>query len=224
MELHNVGVTAVWSFASLIVNYIRTDNAIMMWSRPYGDEGVVFVKPENVSTPYRNLSVYLNLTPTVGPWNLNYTVGVAPQWISIEADDPREPSGKRLLSFNNKPGVFVELNNTFTVKGGWQFELGGTWMSRGYMQNMYMKNNYLDFNFGIQKTLLKDGSLIIRLDGSYLLGTAHFDMDTDFGSHTIMQNNRFDTQRIKLSLRYNFNAAKSKYRGTGAGSDERARM
>ena len=224
VELHNVGVTAVWSFASLIVNYIRTDNAIMMWSRPYGDEGVVFVKPENVSTPYRNLSVYLNLTPTVGPWNLNYTVGVAPQWISIEADDPREPSGKRTLSFNDKPGVFVELNNTFTVKGGWQFELGGTWMSRGYMQNMYMKNNYLDFNFGIQKTLLKDGSLIIRLDGSDLLGTAHFDMDTDFGSHTIMQNNRFDTQRIKLSLRYNFNAAKSKYRGTGAGSDERARM
>ena len=224
VELHNLGITAVWSFASLVVNYIRTENAIMMWSRPYNDEGVVFVKPENVPTPYRNLSVYLNLTPTIVPWNLNYTLGAMPQWISIEADDPREPSGKRTLSFNDKPGFFVELNNSLTLKGGWQFELGGTWMSRGYMQNMYMTNNYFDLNFGIQKTLLKDGSLILRLDGSDLLGTAHFDMHTDFGSHTIMQNNSFDSQRIKLSLRYNFNAAKSKYRGTGAGSDEKARM
>lgn len=33
-----------------------------------------------------------------------------------------------------------------------------------------------------------------------------------------------DTQRVKLSLRYNFNAAKSKYRGTGAGSDSKNRM
>ena len=224
VELHNVGVTAVWGFASFIVNYIRTDNAIMLWSRPYNDEGVVFVKPENVPTPYRNLSVYLNLTPTIGPWNINYTFGAMPQWISIETEDPREPSGKRTLSFNDKPGFFAELNNTFTVKGGWQFELGGTWLSKGYMQNVYVSNNYVDLNFGIQKTLLKDGSLIIRLEGKDLLGTAHYDVDTDFGSHTIYQTNRFDSQRIKLSLRYNFNAANNKYRGTGAGSDEKARM
>ena len=224
VELHNIGITAVWGFASFIVNYSRTDNAIMMWSRPYNDEGVVFVKPENVPTPYRNLSVYLNLTPTIGPWNINYTFGAMPQWISIETEDPREPSGKRTLSFNDKPGFFAELNNTFTVKGGWQFELGGTWLSKGYMQNVFVTNNYVDVNFGIQKTLLKDGSLIIRLEGRDLLGTAHYDVDTDFGSHTIYQTNRFDSQRIKLSLRYNFNAANNKYRGTGAGSDEKARM
>ena len=32
-----------------------------------------------------------------------------------------------------------------------------------------------------------------------------------------------DTQRIKFSVRYNFNTAQSKYRG-GAGSDSRERM
>ena len=43
-------------------------------------------------------------------------------------------------------------------------------------------------------------------------------------THTIMQNNVMDTQKVKFSLRYNFNTAKSKYRGTGAGADEKARM
>ena len=33
-----------------------------------------------------------------------------------------------------------------------------------------------------------------------------------------------DTQKLKLSVRYNFNAAQNKYRGTGAGSDSKARM
>ncbi len=224
VKMHNVGVTAVWKWMSFILNYIRTDNAIMMWSTPYNDEGVVMVRPENVPTPYRNLSVYLNFTPTIGPWNLNYTVGAMPQWLTIRPEDPREPSGYREISYNGKPVFFVQLNNTFTVKGGWQFELGGQVATKGYMQNMYITNTYIDLDLAVQKTLLKDGSLVLRLEGSDLLGTAHYDMDTDFGSHTMMQTNNFDTQRIKFSLRYNFNAAKSKYRGTGAGSDEKARM
>ena len=39
-----------------------------------------------------------------------------------------------------------------------------------------------------------------------------------------MQTHRMDTQRFKLSIRYNFNTVQSKYRGTGAGSDNRSRM
>ena len=65
---------------------------------------------------------------------------------------------------------------------------------------------------------------MLRLEGSDLAGMAHYDVDTDFGNHTIAQTNRMDTQRIKLSIRYSFNKAQSKYRGTGAGADERARM
>jgi hypothetical protein len=39
-----------------------------------------------------------------------------------------------------------------------------------------------------------------------------------------MQTNRMDTQKVKLSVRYNFNTAQSKYRGTGAGADSKGRM
>lgn len=76
----------------------------------------------------------------------------------------------------------------------------------------------------VQKTLLKDGSLVIRLEGRDLTGMAHHNVDTDFGSHTILQTNVMDTQKLKLSIRYNFNTAQSKYRGSGAGADSKARM
>ena len=222
--MHNVSLAAVYKWFTVMVNYTRMNNAMVTWSAPYGDEGVVLVKPRNLEEPYRFMAAYVNLTPTVGCWNMNYTLGIQPQWLSITVEDPREASGKRVTTFNGKPIFFVQLQNTLTFKGGWQLELGGQVNSRGYSQNLYLRNTYVDVTAAVQKTLLKDGSLVLRLEGADLLGMAHYDVDSDFGSHTIMQTNRMDTQKVKLSVRYNFNAAPSKYRGTGAGADEKARM
>ena len=225
---HNISVTAVWKFVAFMANYARTNDAIMTWSSPYQPEGVydgvVLVKPKNIDTPYRTLTAYVNLTPTVGPWTLNYTFGAQPQWLTLRMEDPREPSGMREVRFNGKPILFAQLLNTLTLPGGWQFELGGMVQSKGYTQNLYIRNVICDVTAAVQKSLLKDGSLVLRLEGSDLAGLAHYDVNTDFGSHTIMQTNRMDTQRVKLSLRYVFNAAQSKYRGTGAGADAKSRM
>ncbi len=221
---HNLSLTAVWKWMTFMVNYTRTDDAIMIWSSPYGNDGVVLVRPRNIETPYRRMSAFVNLTPTIGPWTINYTVGVQPQWLTINSPDPREASGIRVTKFNGKPICFAQLLNTLTVRGGWQFELGAMVQSTGYTQNVYLKNTYLDFTAAIQKTLLADGSLILRLDGADLAGLAHYDVDSDFGSHTIMQTNLMDTQKLKISIRYSFNASQSKYRGTGAGTDSKARM
>ena len=221
---HDVSLTAVWNFITFVADYSRTNNAIMTWSAPYNDEGVVLVQPRNIETPYRRMSVLVNLTPTIGPWTLNYSFGVQPQWLDIRVADPREASGYRVTQFNDKPIFFAQLQNTFTVKGGWQFELGGLIQSKGYSGNLLMKNVYCDLSAAVQKTLLKDGSLVLRLEGADLLGLARYNVDTDFGSHTIYQTNLMDTQRIKFSLRYNFNTAQSKYRGTGAGQDTKNRM
>ena len=223
---HNVSFTSVWKFLTLVVNYTRTDDAIMTWSAPYdkAQDGVILVRPLNIDAPFRTLSAFVNLTPTIGPWSLNYTLGAIPQWLSIRVDDPREASGSRVTHFNGKPLLFAQLFNTLTLGHGWQLELGGALQSKGYTQNIYLTHTYFDLTAAVQKTLLKDGSLVLRLEGKDLAGTAHYNVDTDFGNHTITQTNLMDTQKVKFSLRYNFNAAQSKYRGTGAGSDQKARM
>ena len=220
----NLSLTAVWKFVTFMINYARTDDAIMTWSSPYGNDGVVLVQPRNIESPYRAMSALVMLTPTIGVWTLNYTFGVQPQWLSIKLADPREPSGMRVRKFNGKPIFVAQLQNTFRLKGGWQLELGGTIQSKGYSGNLEMLNTYCDVTAAVQKTMLRDGSLVLRLEGADLLGLARTDVDTDFGSHTITQTNLMDTQRIKLSLRYKFNAAQSKYRGTGAGTDSKNRM
>ncbi len=226
--MHNVSLMTLWKFFTVAVNYTRTNDAMMTWSSPYHAEGVydgvVLVRPVNIDSPYRTMAAYVNGTPTIGPWMLNCTVGVQSQWLSLNLEDPREPSGIRVKSFNDKPVFFAQLFNTFTLGGGWQLELGGSFTSTGYTQNVLLAKPVLDLTAAVQKTLLKDGSLVLRLEGADLAGLTRFDVDTDFGSHTIIQTNLMDTQRVKLSVRYNFNVAQSKYKGTGAGADNKARM
>ena len=222
--MHNVSLTAVWNFVTLGADYNHIKNAIATWSYPYNDEGVMLVKPRNLDEPFRLMSVYVNLTPTFGPLTLNYTFLAQPQWLTINAPDAHASSGIRKTTFNDKPLFVAQLFNTLRLKGGWQLELGGVVYSKGYTQNIYLTNVYFDLSAAVQKTLLKDGSLVLRLEGSDLAGMAHNDVATDFGHYKVWQTNLMDTQRVKLSLRYNFNTAQSKYKGTGAGNDTRDRM
>ncbi len=222
--MHDVSLTAVWNFIALGATYTRVNNTIVTWATPYNDEGVMLVKPRNLEEPFRNLSAYVNLTPTIGPLSLNYTLAVQPQWLTINAPDPSQPSGFRKASFNDKPLLVAQLFNTLRLKGGWQMELGGVLYNKGYTTNMLLTNNYFNLSAAIQKTLLKDGSLVLRLEGSDLAGMGHNDVATDFGCYNVWQTNIMDTQRIKFSVRYIFNAAQSKYKGTGAGQDIKDRM
>ena len=221
---HDLSLTALWKFVTMGLTYSHVDKAIVTWSSPYNNEGVMLVQPRNLDEPFRYLSAYVNLTPTFGPLSLNYSFVVQPQWLTINAPDDSQASGVRQTSFNGKPLYIAQLFNTLSLKGGWQLELGGELYSRGYTQNIYLTNVYFNLTAAVQKTLLKDGSLVLRLEGADLAGMAHNDIATDFGNYKVWQTNIMDTQKIKFSIRYSFNTAQSKYKGTGAGADERARM
>ena len=220
---HSLASTTVWNFFTFVLNYDRTNDPIITWANIYDDEGAILLKPHNLDKPYRQLSAYVVATPTIGIWNLNFVGGIQQGWLNIDVKDA-DNKVVRSLSFNDKPFFFVQLNNTLTLPKGWQIELGAEYHSKGYSQNIFLANHYLDVNAAIQKTLLRDGSLVLRITGSNLANLAHYDIDSNTGSYHILQSNRFDTQRVGASLRYRFNTAASKYKGTGAGKDARDRM
>jgi len=215
--INDFGLTGCWKFLVLSASYNRVDNAIATWSTRYNDQGMVLVKPRNIEDPKRQLSVFLNATPTVGIWNMNYTVGVQNQWWEVDADGYH-------LSFSNRPMWYARLLNTLSVKGGWQFELGGEYHSPMLSDNILITTHYFDLTAAIQKSFLPDKSLVLRLEGADLAGLGFFHVYADFGAHYIRQSHVMDTQRVKLSLRYKFNTAVSKYKGSGAGKDAAGRM
>jgi hypothetical protein len=46
----------------------------------------------------------------------------------------------------------------------------------------------------------------------------------NYGARTLWQNSRNDSREVEFTVRYKFNAAQSKYKGTGAGSSEKERL
>jgi hypothetical protein len=44
------------------------------------------------------------------------------------------------------------------------------------------------------------------------------------GVYQILESKRLDANEFVITIRYNFNSAKSKYKGTGAGERERNRL
>lgn len=220
---HDLGLNVNWKWLTMVTNYSRVEGAMASWSELYNGKGVVLVHPANLDRPVRRLAWFVNAAPTIGIWTMNYTVGVQQQWLTLDMNDPREPSGRWEVSFSDKPMFAARLFNTLQLKNDWQIELGAEFYSRSYSQNAEQTNNYLDVSAAIQKSFLEK-ALVLRLEGTDLADLARYNVMTDCGSHLIWQTNRMDRQRIKLSIRYNFNTAQSKYKGTGAGTDVRSRM
>ena len=158
-------------------------------------------------------SAFLVATPTIGPWNISATTGFQKTWLKVGD-----------LNFNDAPIWIAQLNNTFSLNKGWQLELGGEYHSPGQQQNMTLTNHYFDLTAAVQKTLLKDGSLVLRLEGRDLTYTGHNHIFGNQGHYNITQSVLMDTQRLVFSIRYRFNTTESKYKGTGAGKDARSRM
>lgn len=226
---HEVGLNARYKIFTLIGQYECQQDALSQWSSLYNEDGIVLVKSCNLNDPVHKASYYLNLSPSFGCWTMNYTLGMKHQWFETEGKDPREASGKRMLNFNDSQFVAQCFNTwRFGAKkdgtGAWQLELGGTLQTKGHELNTLQTNHYFNLDAAIQKSFLAQDALTVRLEGTDLTKTANFDVWTDCGSHFIRQTNAFDQHRIKFSATYTFNAARSKYKGTGAGQDAQRRM
>ncbi|MBR0052904.1 MAG: outer membrane beta-barrel protein [Bacteroidales bacterium] len=211
--IQSLSATALWNFLSLSVSYDRTKDPIITWANLYNDEGVILLKPVNGENPLRSLTAYLVATPTIGPWNITAVTGLLKTWLQVGD-----------LHFNDAPVWIAQLNNTLTLNKGWQLELGGEYHSPGQQQNMTLTNHYFNLTAAVQKTLLKDGSLVLRLEGRDLTYSGHNHVFTNLGHYSITQSVLMDTQRLVFSIRYRFNTTESKYKGTGAGKDARDRM
>ena len=222
--IRDLSLMANWKWLTGEADFSSAKDAIVTWGYPFNDEGVMIVKPCNLEKPLNVLTAYVNAAPTIGIWNINCTIAMIQQWLTIEAPDYYEPSGTRTTSFSNRPIFVVQMFNTLSFKHNWQLEFGGEFHSKGYTENVLIDNTYMDLRMAVQKAFLKDKSLIIRLEGEDLADLTSYDIHTDYGNYLIHQTNMFDNRRLVLSIRYRFNTARSKYKGTGAGQDAISRM
>lgn len=152
-------------------------------------------------------------------------MGVQKQWLSFNLDDPRETTGKRMVTYD-KPMLIFNSDNAFRLKHDWQLELNSQFYSKASYRNVKLLQAYWNLTAAVQKSFLKNKSLVVRLSVADIFNTAKQDAILDLGNYSLLQGNVFGEgrghysfHRVSLSVRYAFNATKSKYKGSSAGQD-----
>ncbi len=238
---HQLSLNARWRWLLGSVSYTRSDHMISQWQYPYVsnqvpvEEGVRVYRRINLPKPVRTIISYINASPTFGPYTMNWTVGYQQQLLTLELNDPREsltasrsPNGeggigKRMKSYND-PVFILNANNTLRLPHSWQMECNLNLNTPGNVQNYRLMRWNAGLSASIQKTLLRNNALTLRLTVNDILYRTGQDILMDSGDSQMYQCNRHSSQRLNFSVRYAFNQTKSKYKGTGAGKDAKDRM
>ena len=97
-------------------------------------------------------------------------------------------------------------------------------VAKGDVLNFRILSPSYNIGFVVQKCWLKNDALCLRASISDVFQRSVQDMAHDCGFFYTVQKTRSRSHRLDISIRYTFNAQKSKYKGTGAGKAEQQRM
>ena len=221
--MQEVSINARWKWINLFAAYERRDNTITQVPMAYNNEGIMLMKQANLSDPVRNLAIFLSANPTWGVYSPSWTIGGQKFWNTMTYDDPRSATGKTDVTFT-KPIFFFDLYNTFRFKHSWQLEANANIQTKGDVLNFRILSPSYNVSFVVQKCWLKNDALCLRASISDVFQRSVQDMAHDCGFFYTVQKTRSRSHRLDISIRYTFNASKSKYKGTGAGKAEQQRM
>ena len=191
------------------------DKDVIVYSSNYDqqDSKIAFVTFENASHLNR-LSCYASLSPTVGWWHPAWNVGMNQQWFKYNYC-------QQIKSFN-KPILFFQWYNAFNLPYHYQLRIDGSYQGSGNSQNMKLDDLWnIDASAG--KSFFND-RLSLRIAVHDIFNMYKFKPQMYNHNLLILQQNVTDTRYVTFTLHYNLNISGKKYKGTGAGNEEKNRL
>ena len=212
---HDVTAVGVWRFLQAMVSYKMVQDYILYWGTQVENQSATTLINYVNHDRLPSLTVMLAASPTIGIWNLNASAIMMKQWFSLDAAGQKR-------TYNN-PLFIGSLNNTFTLPAGFLLTADFSYQSCGQVQNITLKRPQYTLNIGLRKSFLNDALSIEARANDLLLGCKQEAL-LYMESSQMKDLSWSDTRSFSLTVRYKFNAAKSKYKGTGAGQDAINRM
>lgn len=211
----NILLSASYQWLNVSVGYSRVKDDMMQISENYSEENPTISLLKVVNTEsYDRMTASLTVAPTVGLWKPQFTAELYKQWFSIKTHNG-------MMSLNNPVGTFVWRNN-FSLPAGILLDVNAAYTTCGHNQNMYQQKDACNVSLALYKAFF-DNRLSMQLQANNLLETDDADVVIYSGIRT-MSDYITQFRQVTFTLRYKFNAAKNKYKGTGAGQSQKSRM
>ena len=214
--IHDLTLSGAWRFLQMSLSYSQTKDWILNWGELVNeDASLTMLSKRNWDKSIPMFTAFLSATPKIGCWSPMLSVGMQKQWLTIDYF-------KESKNLDN-PIFTASFNNTWELPLGFMLGLDSYIQSAGATQNIYSEkpNGYV--NVSVRKSFLNE-ALSVELRGNDIFNTNKISYSMYSGDYYLYQKSTWDRQEFAVTVRYKFNTAKSKYKGTGAGDSQKNRM
>ena len=206
----DLSLMGVWKIIQASVSYSHQKDAIATWIDRYKEDPKVSVLTSRNIDNLPTLSAYITVAPKFGVWKPQLSAGINKQWLNLN------PYGIDIKL--NDPLLSASLNNIFELPNDFVINFDGSFLSKGHTTTGYLYKEKFVVNCGITKYFL-DKSLQVKVAVSDILNQNRSAYQTVMPQSDFKNLYHFDNREVGLTIRYTFNSAKSKYKGSAAGSD-----
>ena len=225
---HSLVLNAGYKWLGLNVDFSRIKDNVTMSTEPYpgsDDPLVSLVHPINSEEDYNQLGIYAYARPT-----FNFKLSTAncswhPAWsVYASFQNYKSPCADGSVKTLDRPYFNFTWQNDIVLPKGWR--LGATFSGspKGQMNNYSLESAQFKADFSVQRdiSLRRAGLLTIDLRCYDLFNTNKTDAII-YGYRDLTLKNPA-RRTFTMNLVWKFNEARSKYRGSGAGEKQKARM
>ena len=210
----NLSLALNYKWLTGMIDYARVhDYIITSYSSYKGDPTIALLRKDN-APGYDNLSLMVSVAPTFGKYHPQLMVAAQMQNLVVQY----RGETKKM----NSPMTIVRFNNAVNLPFDSWLNADFSWRSAGDTENIHLAQSW-QFDISLYKAFWND-RLTVKLACTDLFGSIRQKATIYSDIREIYLDKRLDTRNFELTVRYNFNPAKSKYRGQGAGNDIKGRF
>ena len=211
---NQVGFMVMWRWMSVMTEYKHvSDHIINVAHEVPGSEATTLLTRENLDHSHK-MRLMLNLNPKFGIFEPQLSLGMIKDWTRI-------PTPIGTIS-PKRPIFLIQLNNNIKILPTLTASASLDITTKGDMENVSLTRGLFNLYLSLTKTFLND-RLSVKIAGRNLLD-AQEKVQLHYGLRNMCQSQHRDSRELQVTVRYKFNAAQSKYKGTGAGQEERSRL
>ena len=217
---HSLVLNASYKWANLSLNYARNNDVVTMSTEPFPDSEdplVSLVRPINSDKNYNQFSINFSAMPTIGKWH--------PMWYAFAVfQNYKSPTADGTIKTLNDPYLTFVWQNNIELPKNFRLNVSAQWANKGDYNNNHIISNRFNAELGIQRdfNLRRLGQLTLDVRCVDIFNTNKTDI-TIFGFRELTVHNPA-RRTFLVNLNWKFNEAHSKYRGSGAGEKQKARM
>ena len=210
----SIDLNLTYSWLTFVAGFTRENDLFTHIGRVYDEEKEIAIfQPVNFDHQDR---VYATLvaSPKFGFWLPTATLHYYQQMFDAEAYG----APKKL----DKPEFSFDLKNWFVINPTMKALVHANYSGSNHWAFMYRGSNFT-VNARLQKSFFNE-RLSCTLYANDIFRTSKTKMTTYYAIGLTDQDVYTYTQCVGLTLSYNFNVSRSKYKGSGAGNDEKNRL